>query len=124
MKATLIGPSDSCSVFDKPKNIMQLTHCKHDWAIFCTLGNFLMPLATINLAKSPTFLGNFCKVVKIYHICSGIIFGQLLWTFGNFFWSHCIHVCWANLVVLLLLLKSFVIRHIHFCYDDFHYNTG
>ena len=26
---------------------------------FWTLGNFLKPLATINLPKSPTFLGNF-----------------------------------------------------------------
>ena len=42
------------------------------------LGNFLKPLATINLAKSPTFLGNFCKGVKIYHFYSEIIFGQLL----------------------------------------------
>ena len=41
-------------------------------------GQLLKPLATINLPKSPTFLGNFCKVVKIYHISSEIIFGQLL----------------------------------------------
>ena len=38
-----------------------------DWAIYWTLGNFLKPLPTINLSKSPTFLGNFCKRVKIYH---------------------------------------------------------
>ena len=30
-----------------------------DQAIFWTLGNFLKPLATINLSKSPPFLGNF-----------------------------------------------------------------
>ena len=35
-------------------------------------------LATINLSKSPTFLGNFCKDVKINHFSSEIIFGQLL----------------------------------------------
>ena len=34
------------------------------------------------------FLGNFCEGVKIYHFSSDIIFGQLLKTFGNFFWSH------------------------------------
>ena len=56
-----------------------------DWAIFCTLGKFLKPLATINLPKSPTFLGNFCKGVKSYHFSSEIIFGQLLQTFGDFF---------------------------------------
>ena len=27
-------------------------------------------LATINLPKGPTFLGNFCKYVKIYHFSS------------------------------------------------------
>ena len=52
---------------------------------FLTLGNFLKPLAAINLPKSPTFLGNFCKVVKIFHFSSEIILGQLLWTFGDFF---------------------------------------
>ena len=43
-----------------------------DWAIYWTLGTFL---AAINLPKSPTFLGNFCKVVKIYYFSSEIIFG-------------------------------------------------
>ena len=38
-----------------------------------------------NLSKSPTFLGNFCKGVKIHHFSSDIIFRQLLYTFGNFF---------------------------------------
>ena len=45
---------------------------------FWTFGIFLKPLATITLPKSPTFLGNFCKGVKIYHFTSEIIFGQLL----------------------------------------------
>ena len=36
-----------------------------DWAIYWTLDNFLNTLATINLPKSPTFLGNFCKCVKL-----------------------------------------------------------
>ena len=40
-----------------------------DWVIYWNLGNFLKPLATINLPKSPTILGNFF---------SEIIFGQLL----------------------------------------------
>ena len=31
-------------------------------------GDFKKCLATINLLKSPTFLGNFCKGVKIYHV--------------------------------------------------------
>ena len=63
-----------------------------DWAIYWTLGNFLKPLATINLPKSPTFLGKFWKGVKIFHISSEITFGQLLQTFGDFFWSHCLYL--------------------------------
>ena len=55
-----------------------------DWAIYWTLGYFLNPLATINLPKYHTFLGNFCKGVKIFNFSSEIIFGQLLWTFGDF----------------------------------------
>ena len=56
-----------------------------DWAIYWTLGNFLKPFATNNLPKSPTFLGIFCKCVKIFNFSSVINFGQLLQTFGNFF---------------------------------------
>ena len=49
-----------------------------DWTIYSTYGNFSKPLATINLAKSPTFLSNYCKGVKIYHFSIEIIFGELL----------------------------------------------
>ena len=49
-----------------------------DWAIYWTLGNFSKPLATINLPKSLTFLGNFYKGVNIFNFPSEIIFGQLL----------------------------------------------
>ena len=49
-----------------------------DLAIYWTLGKFLKPLATINLPKSPTFLGNFCKGVKNPSFSSDINFGQLL----------------------------------------------
>ena len=59
-----------------------------DWASYWTLGNFLKPLARVNLPKFPTFLSIFCKGVKIYHFSSVINFGQLLQTFGDFFWSH------------------------------------
>ena len=49
-----------------------------DGAFYWTLGKFLKPFATINLHKSPIFLGNFCKGVKIYNFSSEIIFVQLL----------------------------------------------
>ena len=49
-----------------------------DWAIYWTLDNFLKLLATINLHQSPPFLGNFYKGIKIIHISSETISGQLL----------------------------------------------
>ena len=48
-------------------------------------GPLLKPLATINLPKYLTLLGNFCKGVKMSHFSSEIIIGQLLWTLGNFY---------------------------------------
>ena len=56
-----------------------------DYAIFCTLGNHLKAVAIIILPKSPTLLANFRKGAKIIHFSSEIIFGQLLWTFGDFY---------------------------------------
>ena len=60
-----------------------------DWAIYCTLGNFSKPVATINLPNLPTYSGNFCKGVKIFRFSSEIIFGQLCRHFGIFYRSHC-----------------------------------
>ena len=62
-----------------PSRLKAISTTSTDW----TLGNFLKPLATINLPKSSTFLCNFSKGVKIYHVSSEIIFGQLLQTFGD-----------------------------------------
>ena len=58
------------------------------WAINCTLGNFSKPVATIILPKSPTFLGNFCKDVKIFHVSTEIIFGQLFIDIWRHFNGH------------------------------------
>ena len=58
-----------------------------DWAIFCTLGNFSNPGTTIGLPKSPTFLRNFCKDVKIYHFSNEIIFGYFI-EIREFFSGH------------------------------------
>ena len=67
-----------------------------DWAIYWTLGKFLKPLATMNLPTSPTFLGIFCKGVKIFIFSSEINFGQLLETFGDFS-GHTVNGCWASI---------------------------
>ena len=57
------------------------------WAIFWK------PLSTINLSKSPTFLGNFRKGVKIYHFSIEINLGNFYRHLATFYWSHCI---WAT----------------------------
>ena len=65
-----------------------------DWAIYCTLGKFLKPVAAIILPKSLIILGNFCKDVEIFNFSSEIIFGQFLQTFGDFLLitlAGCIH---------------------------------
>ena len=60
-----------------------------DWAIYWTLGNFLYPLAAIDSPKSSTFLGNFCKDVKIYHFSSEIILGNFYCHLATFCWVQC-----------------------------------
>ena len=47
-----------------------------------------MPLATINLPKPPTFLGNFGKGVKIYHFSSEIMFTGTFTDIWQFFTGH------------------------------------
>ena len=69
-----------------------------DWAIVCFLGKHSKPVATIKSPKSPTLLGNFCKRVKINLFSCEIIFGQLLKTFGYFFWSPCLQQ-WRSFTV-------------------------
>ena len=56
-----------------------------NWAIYWTLGNILKPLAKINLPKSSTFLGNFCKGV-IFLVISFL--GNFYRHLSIFFWSH------------------------------------
>ena len=87
--------------------------CDQIGRFFCTLGNFFKPLATINLPKSLTFLGNFCKGIKIYHFSSEIIFGPLLQTFGDFYLvtlqSHvtfCLYLVNHRITVSQFLLQN------------------
>ena len=54
-----------------------------DSAIYFTLGNFLKPVATIILPKSPIFLGNFGEGGKIFHYSTEIIY------WAAFYWSPC-----------------------------------
>ena len=58
-----------------------------DLAIYWTLDNFLKPLTTTILPKPPTFLGNFCKGVKIYYYYS-IILKNILQICHRPAWLH------------------------------------
>ena len=95
-----------------------------DWAIYWTLSSFSKHLATINLPKSPIFLGNFCKGVKIFNFCSEIIFGQILQTFGDFYWSLCLQlklIKWANFVVIKwsqVYIRT-IFQHVFPCFSHF-----
>ena len=40
-------------------------------------------------AKIAHILGNFCKVVKIFHFASLIILGNFYWHLATVYWSHC-----------------------------------
>ena len=76
-----------------------------DLAIYWTLGNFLKPLATINLPQSPQFLGNFCKSVKIIHFSSETIFGNFYRHLAIFIWSHWSCFPAAKIFFILILLS-------------------
>ena len=68
------------------------SQCDQIGRFFYFLGKHSKPAATNILPKLPALLSNFCKEVKSIHFYSEIIFGQLIQTFGDFFWSHCLHV--------------------------------
>ena len=63
-----------------------------DWAICCTLGNFLKPWATNILPKLPTFFVNFCNGVKIFNFLLKSILGNFYRHLANFYWSHWSHL--------------------------------
>ena len=69
------------------------------------IGRFIGLWATfyINLPKSPTFLCNFCKGVKICHFIGKSFLGNFYRQLAIFFWSHCISPTRQALLPLALL---------------------
>ena len=57
-------PGDSIPVLNRMRVTTTRLSVWPDWAIYWILGNYVKPLATFDLSKSPTFFGNFCKAVK------------------------------------------------------------
>ena len=83
-------------------------------------GQLLKPLATINFPKSLTFLGNFCKGVKIYHFSSEIVLGNFFRLLAIFFlshWSWHSPFCTVNAQTVPFLSPSCSIRYsnLYFC---------
>ena len=74
--------------------------------IYWTLGNFLKPLATINLPKSPKFLGIFCKGVKIDHFSREIILANFYRHLAIFFWSHWLSLPLRGSVVPFIIFPT------------------
>ena len=56
---------------------------------FCTLGNFLKPVATIILPKLPTFEAIFVKVSKSFDFLVKSFLGRFNRHLATFYWSHC-----------------------------------
>ena len=71
--------------------------------LYCTLGHFLKPLATINLPKSPTFLSNFCKGVKIIFLVKSFL-GNFYRHLAIFIWSHWMGCSFSFLCLFFLIL--------------------
>ena len=78
-----------------------------DWAIYWTLGNFSKSLATINKPKSPTFLGNFCKGVKIINFSSGNHFWATFIDIWQIFTGHTDYLPVGFALVCLCLYMSY-----------------
>ena len=77
-----------------------------DLAIYWTLGNYSKPLATINLPKCPTFLGNFCTCVKIFNFYSEIILDNFYRHLASFYWSHCPRVTFITLFQAIFSIEE------------------
>ena len=98
-----------------------------DCVIYWTLGKFFKPLATINLLKSPTFLRNFCKGVKINHFIVKSFLATFMDTW-QFFSGHAVveqriimlPKCWATQLYTLQI--CFFIFWPNFVYFNFLFN--
>ena len=60
------------------------------------------------LPKSPTFLGNFCKGVKIYNFLLEIILGNFYRHLAIFLWSHCFVCALEKMNLLGTYVQTFV----------------
>ena len=69
-------------------------------------GQLLKPFATINLPQSPTFLGNYCKGVKIYHFWATIIDIWRFFSGHTANYPHFFFQIWLGVPLPILQLRS------------------
>ena len=68
-----------------------------DWAIYWALGKFLKRLATIDLPKSPTFLGKFLLSCRNLSFCQWNYFWATFIDIWRFFYGHTGYSCCLRL---------------------------
>ena len=88
---------------------------------FWTLGNFLKPLATINLPKSPTFLGIFYKGVKYIIFLVKSFLGKFYGHLAIFFWSHCVHKSFESKGCSLIAKQCVFNKFVKCCKNVLHF---
>ena len=63
------------------------------WVNLLDFAQLFKAFANIQFAQISHIVRQFfCIGVRIYHFSIKIVFGQLLWTFGDFLWSHCLYL--------------------------------
>ena len=83
-----LGITNGSQLLDLKMSNVYRYQCDQIGRFIWTLGNYSKPLPTINLPKSPSYLGNFCKGVKIFNFSSETILGNFYRHLAIFFWSH------------------------------------
>ena len=94
----LFGSVEMENIFSE-RTLTVLTAVWPDWVIYCTLGSFLKPVATIIMLKLPTFFGNFCQDVEILHFLVKSFWGNFYGYLATFYWSH-----WPTVIIPLKVL--------------------
>ena len=81
-----------------------------DWVIYYTLGNFLKPLATVNLPKSQTLFAIFQKVSKSIIFLVKSFLGNFYRHLATFFWSHWQQPKQEPIVVVVVERLRFILK--------------
>ena len=90
--------------------------CDQIGQFICLCGNFSKPVAIITLPKSPTFLGNFCKGVKVCYFLVKSFLGNFCRHLATFFRSRWLFAIFVPSEREDLCFKLNLIRWLTKCY--------